>query len=68
MTEVNPLTQDITRNITGNKEDSEASYGDDTRTDDQKKVDKQLAERLCGLIEDANERVVPLVRMIRKVR
>ncbi|CAG8770489.1 6198_t:CDS:2, partial [Acaulospora colombiana] len=32
----------------------------------QKKIDKQIAERLSIMIEDANERVVPLVRMIRK--
>ncbi|KIK62313.1 hypothetical protein GYMLUDRAFT_58473 [Collybiopsis luxurians FD-317 M1] len=38
----------------------------DERTDDQRKQDAQLAERLSGLIEDANSRVVPLCNMIRK--
>lgn len=32
------------------------------------KIDKELALRLSSLIEDANSRVTPLVRMIRKVR
>jgi hypothetical protein len=39
----------------------------DDRTDDQKKQDAELANRLSALIEDANERVVPLTKMIRKV-
>jgi len=38
----------------------------DTRDDDQKKKDVETAERLSSLIEDANSRVVPLCRMIRK--
>lgn len=39
----------------------------DNRDDDQKKKDVETAERLSSLIEDANSRVVPLCRMIRKV-
>jgi hypothetical protein len=66
MAEVSSRIQDLPRNLKID-EDSEAGYGEDPRTDDQKKVDKQLAERLSVLIEDANERVVPLVKMIRKV-
>ncbi|KAF5364437.1 hypothetical protein D9758_010679 [Tetrapyrgos nigripes] len=38
----------------------------DDRTDDQKKQDAELANRLSALIEDANEKVVPLTKMIRK--
>ena len=45
---------------------SEGSSADD-RTDDQKKKDKELAEHLSLIIEEANKRVVPLVKMIRKV-
>ncbi|KAK0496870.1 hypothetical protein EDD18DRAFT_1164374 [Armillaria luteobubalina] len=49
--------------------DVERDFGSDTtddRTDAQQEADKQLAERLSALIEDANSRVVPLCRMIRK--
>ncbi|KAI3618257.1 lea domain-containing protein [Moniliophthora roreri] len=47
---------------------SEAGFTDSTdqRTPEQQKADKELAERLAILIEDANSRVVPLTRMIRK--
>jgi DNA repair exonuclease SbcCD ATPase subunit len=38
----------------------------DSRTDEQKKTEKELAERLSSIIEDANSRVTPLCRMIRK--
>lgn len=40
----------------------------DPRTKDEKEVDAKLAERLSVLIEEANERVVPLVKMVRQVR
>ncbi|PVF95419.1 hypothetical protein CPB86DRAFT_827953 [Serendipita vermifera] len=66
MAEIDPRIQDIPRNLKGEQADSEAGYGEDTRTEDQKKVDKQIAERLSIMIEQANEQVVPLVRMIRK--
>ena len=39
---------------------------DDPRTKDEQEVDKKLAERLSILIEAANEKVVPLVKMVRK--
>ncbi|KAJ4474992.1 hypothetical protein J3R30DRAFT_633069 [Lentinula aciculospora] len=38
----------------------------DGRNDEEKKKDAELAERLSRLIEDANSRVVPLCKMIRK--
>jgi hypothetical protein len=60
-----PHLQDPTHNV---KNVSGGESGQDTRTDEQKKTDKELAERLCRIIEDANERVVPLTKMIRKVR
>ena len=41
---------------------------DDPRTDEEKKQDAELANRLSLLIEDANERVVPLVKQMREVR
>ncbi|KAJ3852746.1 hypothetical protein EV368DRAFT_40389 [Lentinula lateritia] len=43
-----------------------SSTTDDNRTEEQKEADKKLAERLSALIEDANSRVVPLCKMIRK--
>ncbi|KAF9046835.1 hypothetical protein BDZ89DRAFT_1155101 [Hymenopellis radicata] len=39
---------------------------EDERTPAEVKNDKELAERLSALIEDANSRVVPLTKMIRK--
>lgn len=46
----------------------EADYGNDPRPKQRRKVDRQLAERLSVLIEEAmNSRVVPLTEMIRKV-
>ncbi|KAF5373201.1 hypothetical protein D9757_010557 [Collybiopsis confluens] len=38
----------------------------DDRSDDQRKKDAELAERLSGLIEDANSKVAPLCNTIRK--
>ncbi|KAH8915155.1 hypothetical protein BT69DRAFT_1216684 [Atractiella rhizophila] len=40
--------------------------GDAKSKEDQEKQDKELAVRLSILIEDANEKVVPIVKMIRK--
>ncbi|KAL0951052.1 hypothetical protein HGRIS_007792 [Hohenbuehelia grisea] len=40
--------------------------GGDSRSPEEQKVDKQLAERLSAIIEDANSRVIPLCKMIRK--
>jgi small-conductance mechanosensitive channel len=42
------------------------STTNDERTDDEKKKEAEIAERLSRLIEDANSRVVPLCRMMRK--
>ncbi|KAJ7121912.1 hypothetical protein C8R46DRAFT_861500, partial [Mycena filopes] len=38
----------------------------DERTEQQKETDRQLAERLSTLIEEANEKCQPLCKMIRK--
>ncbi|KAK1221090.1 hypothetical protein PQX77_016137 [Marasmius sp. AFHP31] len=48
-------------------ESSISNNNTDTTTDDdeKKKVDKELAERLSALIEDANSRLLPLCKMIR---
>ncbi|KAL0066920.1 hypothetical protein AAF712_006115 [Marasmius tenuissimus] len=55
---------------TGNADNrSDAGFTDSTtdkRTPEEQEKDKELAERLSVLIEDANSRVVPLCRMIRK--
>ncbi|KIK65438.1 hypothetical protein GYMLUDRAFT_56159 [Collybiopsis luxurians FD-317 M1] len=42
------------------------STTNDERTDEEKKKEAEIAERLSRLIEDANSRVVPLCKMIRK--
>lgn len=39
----------------------------DSRSEEQIEKDKELAERLSSIIEDANNRVIPLCKMIRKV-
>lgn len=41
---------------------------EDNRSPEEIKKEDELAERLSSLIEDANKRVVPLCKMIRKVR
>jgi hypothetical protein len=41
--------------------------GGNGRTEDEKAADNKLAERLSALIDDANSRVGPLCKMIRKV-
>lgn len=41
--------------------------GSDNRPNEEKIRDNQLAERLSSIIEDANSRVIPLCKMIRKV-
>jgi len=64
--ELSPRIQDPPREIKVDHLGSEAGYGKDSRTDEQKKTDKALAERLSALIENANSRVVPLTKMIRK--
>ncbi|KAJ7157077.1 hypothetical protein C8R46DRAFT_1165543 [Mycena filopes] len=40
--------------------------GTDKRTDQEKEEDKKLAERLSTLIEEANQKCLPLCKMIRK--
>ncbi|KAJ4479268.1 hypothetical protein J3R30DRAFT_3883328 [Lentinula aciculospora] len=42
------------------------STTNDDRTDEERKKEGNIAERLSRLIEDANSRVVPLTKMIRK--
>ncbi|KAH8832979.1 hypothetical protein DL96DRAFT_1523253 [Flagelloscypha sp. PMI_526] len=42
------------------------SNASDTRSPEDEQKDKELAERLSALIEDANKRVLPLCQMIRK--
>lgn len=39
----------------------------DSRSEEQIQKDNELAERLSSIIEDANNRVIPLCKMIRKV-
>jgi len=47
-------------------DDNSSKTDGDDRTEQEKKTDAQLAERLSSIIEDANKRVGPLCRMIRK--
>ncbi|THU77406.1 hypothetical protein K435DRAFT_824347 [Dendrothele bispora CBS 962.96] len=46
--------------------DTDSSAAGDDRTEEQKKEEAELANRLSALIEDSNSRVVPLTKMIRK--
>ena len=46
---------------------SDAGSSVDERTPEQQKADKDLANRLSQLIENANEKLIPLCKMIRKV-
>jgi len=57
-----PAQQHI--NVDNDPAPSEA--GTDTRSPEDKKKDNELAERLSHIIENANEKVVPLTKMIRK--
>jgi hypothetical protein len=45
-----------------------AETATDNRPDAQKQAEKQLANRLSTIIENANERVIPICKMIRRVR
>ncbi|KAI5892480.1 uncharacterized protein SCHCODRAFT_02748684 [Schizophyllum commune H4-8] len=45
---------------------SDAGSSVDERTPDQQKADKELANRLSSIIENANEKTVPICKMIRK--
>ncbi|KAL1712912.1 hypothetical protein EV715DRAFT_259036, partial [Schizophyllum commune] len=45
---------------------SDAGSSVDERTPEQQKADKDLANRLSQLIENANEKLIPLCKMIRK--
>ncbi|KAI4517233.1 hypothetical protein K523DRAFT_282413 [Schizophyllum commune Tattone D] len=45
---------------------SDAGSSVDERTPEQQKADKELANRLSQLIENANEKLIPLCKMIRK--
>lgn len=56
-----------TRQMPPHAQDDNASIRSDDRTAEQKKQDIELAERLSSIIEDANSRVIPLCKMIRKV-
>ena len=47
--------------------DNESTTTSSDRSPEQERQDAELAERLSSLIEDANRRVVPLCKMIRKV-
>lgn len=44
------------------------SEGKDTRSKEEIKKDNELAERLSAIIEEANNKVIPICKMIRKVR
>ena len=50
------------------QEQQQGSASGDNRTEEEIKTDNALAERLSSIIEQANERVVPITKMIRKVR
>lgn len=47
---------------------SEAGDSNVDQGQDQEQVDKKLAERLSVIIEEANERVTPVAKLVRQVR
>jgi hypothetical protein len=49
-------------------EDIDAATSDAGSDAPDTEAERELAERLAQIIEEANEKVVPLCRMIRKVR
>lgn len=67
--EQNPQQLDVDTGESASNVGGEAGQqtGPDKRSEDEVKADNELAVRLSILIENANEKVVPLVRMIRKV-
>ena len=58
------------QSILGNNPQHQEQVGPeaDQAAQKQAQTDKELALRLAAIIEDANSRVIPLTRMIRKVR
>ncbi|KAJ7155666.1 hypothetical protein C8R46DRAFT_959897, partial [Mycena filopes] len=50
----------------GDKATGKEGAGKDGRSEGDKETDRKLAERLSQLIENANEKCVPIVKMIRK--
>ena len=68
MTDVEgPNSHDLAQQHIDVDNESVGTAGTDERTPEQKKMDAELAERLSSIIEDANSRVIPLCKMIRKV-
>jgi hypothetical protein len=68
MTDVaDPNAQDIAQQHIDVDNESVGTSGTDERSPAEKKEDAELAERLSSIIEDANSRVIPLCKMIRKV-
>lgn len=67
MTDVaDPNAQDIAQQHIDVDNESVGTSGTDERSPAEKKEDAELAERLSSIIEDANSRVIPLCKMIRK--
>lgn len=64
MADVLPQPQ---QHIDVDNESIAGSAGSDQRNEQEKQKDNELAERLTSIIEDANSRVSPLCKMIRKV-
>lgn len=67
MADVLPQEQQQPQHIDVDNDSIAGSATTDNRTDEEKKNDAALAERLSSIIEDANGRVSPLCKMIRKV-
>ncbi|KAJ7364811.1 hypothetical protein DFH08DRAFT_277675 [Mycena albidolilacea] len=57
---------DIDRNEHQGAGQEEQNFGPDKRTEQEKETDRKLAERLSHIIEDANNKCIPLCNMIRK--
>ena len=58
-----PVSPSTTNEVAGG-----ATKGNDPRSKEDQEAEEKLAERLSILIEAANEKVVPLVKIVRQVR
>jgi hypothetical protein len=60
-------TQDPVQDVAGTAPTQEQKLEGDKRTEEDEFVDNKLADELSQIIESANEKVIPVCDMIRKV-
>ncbi|KIY66528.1 hypothetical protein CYLTODRAFT_491375 [Cylindrobasidium torrendii FP15055 ss-10] len=66
MSQIDPQEFQQSRQHVGVDPSESGSSSTDERSPEERQQDKELAERLSALIEDANSRVTPLTKMIRQ--